>query len=102
VRTNIARSTGDGTFDAAYATSLSADAVPVLVEAIQRLGYHDRRGVARGLGLRWNGVDEGDLRAWSVARWLAFKSLREKRDALAAADTSILPLETKPAIRAIR
>jgi hypothetical protein len=97
VRSNLARSTGDGTFDAYYATSLSADAIPTLVEALPSLGYHDRCNVARDLKQKWDGTQQTDIRTWSMSRWLALRSLAAHREALQAADCGSMPA-TSPSI----
>ena len=49
VRTNTARAAAGRSFDARYATSLSADAVPALVEALPALRSEDRCAVATDL-----------------------------------------------------
>jgi hypothetical protein len=92
VRTNLARSSGDGTFDAYYAASLSADAVPTLVEALPSLGYHDRCDVARDLSQKWDGTPQSDIRIWSVSRWLALRTLQTHSEVLREADCGSLPV----------
>src|SRR5690606_6129025 len=56
-RTNIARNAeavaGDPRLDIAYATSLSADAVPVLLSSLPELTGEERCAVATGLLERW-------------------------------------------------
>jgi hypothetical protein len=97
VRTNLARSSGDGTFDSRYATSLSADAVPELIESLGAMGFHDRSDVARDLKSKWDGVLQPDLRSWSLSRWRARVALSDGREALDEADTSTGQRVTEPA-----
>jgi len=68
VRTNVAR-IGDGvTFDAAYVSQLSADAVPELLSALPALPPEGRCQVARALLRRWDtSPATSDWRAWSLS-----------------------------------
>ncbi|MGH7557901.1 MAG: DUF4153 domain-containing protein [Gemmatimonadota bacterium] len=69
---------GRPAFDARYASSLSADAVPALLEVISRLGPWQRCAVAEGLldgRQRWN---TSDWRTWNLSR-------RRARDAIGEA-----------------
>ena len=52
-RTNLARAKAGRSFDARYATRLSADAVPQLVAALTDLNAQDRCTVAAGILKRW-------------------------------------------------
>jgi hypothetical protein len=56
------------TFDAEYASGLSADAVPALVEAVQPLEGPVQRRLARTLLTRWASDEPPDWRSWSLAR----------------------------------
>lgn len=72
-RTNLARlasGPAPGRFDAAYVASLSADAVPVLVAALDSLPPEAQCRLARRLLRRWGPEREASLRDWnwSVAR----------------------------------
>jgi hypothetical protein len=101
VRTNAAHATlsvtselnflrGDG-FDARYLTSLSADAVPSLIEAIPSASQENRPAIARALLFRWSGPDNQDWRAWSWSRARAHATVNAHIDelsALAGADVS--------------
>jgi hypothetical protein len=53
-------------FDACYASSLSADAVPAVLAVLPALD-HERQGIAQGLLRRWSPRDE-DRRTWSFGR----------------------------------
>lgn len=66
---NASRSTANGAaFDAAYAVSLGADAVPVLLEALPALHRDARCATARGLLARANGSSGGDWRTFNLSR----------------------------------
>ena len=72
-RTNVARmSSVDAPvrFDVAYATSLSADAVPVLIDALPALPPDVQCPIARRLLRRWSPDRDRSIRSWnwSVAR----------------------------------
>ncbi|HEX9918624.1 MAG TPA: DUF4173 domain-containing protein, partial [Pyrinomonadaceae bacterium] len=76
VRANVAHARAGRSFDAAYAASLSADAVPALVAALSSLNRDDRCLVARELSGRWSGRVPGeDWRAWNLARSRARHSI---------------------------
>ncbi len=64
VRANRHAPTG---FDLEYALSLSADAVPALLEAAPSLPPAEQGALAARLRARWSGP-EPDLRSWSLAR----------------------------------
>ncbi|MCA1591519.1 MAG: DUF4173 domain-containing protein [Acidobacteria bacterium] len=66
VRTNAALALEIRRFDAAYATSLGADAVPALIEALPSLRPRDRRYVSATL-LRWT-EKQSDWRTWNWSR----------------------------------
>lgn len=70
VRHNLDRPTEARPFDARYATTLGADAVPALVEALPRLDSNDRCLVVTRLLNRW--VDgehaQTDWRTWNWSR----------------------------------
>jgi Domain of unknown function (DUF4173) len=66
VRVNGARAAAGGSYDAAYGTSLSADAVPTLLRTLPTLPAPARCAAARGLADRW----DRELRypsRWNVA-----------------------------------
>jgi len=68
VRTNLARPGSERPFDGWYAASLSADAVPQLLEALPRLDGRARCVVAGRLLERLERVGRDDWRSWNFAR----------------------------------
>jgi hypothetical protein len=68
IRTNVAQARQGRAFDAVYATTLSADAVPALVRALPALTQDERCLAARVLLARWSPLADADWRAWSMAR----------------------------------
>jgi hypothetical protein len=82
VKTNLNRPVAERPFDAKYAVSLSADAVPVLIDALPRLSAADRCVVVRGLLSRWSGAVQPDWRTWNWSRARARSVVRSQADAL--------------------
>ena len=68
VRTNAARQAGPVPFDSRYAASLSADAVPALVEALSSLPEAQRRSLAECIAARWSPPEDPDWRTWNWGR----------------------------------
>jgi hypothetical protein len=68
-RVNLARASSTGpAFDAAYAAgTLSADAVPALLDALPRLPAATREQVTKQLSSRWGGASTRDWRSWNWA-----------------------------------
>lgn len=90
VRANAARAGAGSPFDAAYATSLGADAVPALLSALPSLEPDARCLVARRLG-SLRPADAGDWRTWNVSRSRARRLLDERRSELIAMGGSCMP-----------
>ena len=67
VKTNLNRPVAERPFDAKYALTLSADAVPALIDALPRLSTADRGVVVCGLVSRWSKQD-ADWRTWNWSR----------------------------------
>jgi hypothetical protein len=82
VRTNLARAANHPPFDAVYAASLSADAVPDLLAALPRLDEREKCSAAQGLLARWSGDD--DWRSWNLSRARAHRAVREHAASLRA------------------
>ncbi len=85
VRRNLDRPGEGRPFDAAYAVSLSGDAVPVLLNALPRLPPKDRCDIATVLLHRWGEASDADWRTWNWGRARARRLVAEHRPALTAA-----------------
>jgi hypothetical protein len=82
VKANLARAgTGRG-FDAIYATSLSADAVPSLVGSLPSLTPYERRIVAARLLSRWTPLEHADWKSASWSRREAWRALLQNSSLL--------------------
>jgi hypothetical protein len=78
-RTNVARMASAGTsvrFDVAYATTLSADAVPVLLDALPALPADVQCPLAQHMLRRWGPERERSLRSWSWSASRASDAVR--------------------------
>lgn len=78
VRVNMSRAT-TRPFDAAYATSLSADAVPTLVAGLPRLDRVARCWTEQLLRRRWLAIDESNHHDWRSANWASQTEIRLAR-----------------------
>jgi hypothetical protein len=85
VRTNTERAAEGRRFDARYAASLSADAVPTLVGALPRVGEADRCLLVDALRRHRSELEATDWRAWSLSRRQAAAALRSEPFRAAAA-----------------
>jgi hypothetical protein len=90
-RTNVARMASAAAaadapvrFDVAYATSLSADAVPVLIDALPTLPADVQCPLARHMLRGWPPSDERSLRSWSWSAARASDAVREHETQLRA------------------
>lgn len=83
VRVNAGRPDVATRFDASYAVSLSADAVPALVEVLDRLGPEQRATIAERLNASWAAPAEPDWRTWSLARDQARQAVASRAAELA-------------------
>ncbi len=83
VRANLAHARAGRAFDANYATTLSADAVPALIRALPGLTQDERCLAARELLARWSGAD-ADWRAWNMARSDAWRTVATQAESLHA------------------
>jgi hypothetical protein len=78
-RTNVARATSADAairFDAAYAASLSEDAVPVLIEALPALPADLQCPIARRMLRRWAPDRERSIRSWNWSAERASDAVR--------------------------
>ncbi len=83
VRVNAARADAPLRFDAAYAASLSADAVPPLLAALPNVRPELRCAAADRLLDRWHASD-ADWRSWSLSRGRARAAVARHEQALRA------------------
>jgi hypothetical protein len=83
VRVNAGRADAPMRFDAPYAASLSADAVPPLLAALPAVRHELRCAAADRLLDRWDRSD-ADWRSWSLARGRARSAVAKRRGELAA------------------
>lgn len=82
VRINAAHAQAGRAFDVDYATSLSADAVPALFEAMPALGRYNRCVIAADLLDRRGSLESVDWRTWNRSRSLARGLLEERAGVL--------------------
>jgi hypothetical protein len=83
-RTNSARVKAGRSFDARYATWLSADAAPELVSALPSLNPPDGCTVAASILKRWPPSEKPDWRTWSWGRAEARRVVNENAATLQA------------------
>jgi uncharacterized protein DUF4153 len=84
VRTNLNRPAAERPFDAKYAVSLGADAVPPLLEALPNLDPPSQCVIATKLLKRWSSASDTDWRNWNWSRSRARRLVTERADALRA------------------
>ncbi|HEX8649544.1 MAG TPA: DUF4173 domain-containing protein [Pyrinomonadaceae bacterium] len=82
VRVNVDHAQMGRAFDADYAASLSADAVPALLAALPDLGRYNRCMIANDLLDRLSSLESGDWRTWNRSRSVARDRLIENSSAL--------------------
>ena len=82
VRSNLARIEQQKPFDAQYAASLSADAVPALVGSFGMLSADQRCEVAGGLVRRFGVPERQDFRSWNFSGDRALRLLAEHPEVL--------------------
>lgn len=82
VRANVAHALEGRAFDAGYASSLSADATPALIESLPFLSRNDQCVITRSVLDRWTQSEQTDWRTWNRARSQARASVRESVAAL--------------------
>ncbi len=78
VRTNVAHKQTGRELDATYAFSLSADAVPALVEALPALTRNEQRIIAVQLLYQRTLLEESDWRTWNWSRSEAARILQRE------------------------
>jgi len=78
VRTNSAQVRAGRSFDSLYVSSLSADAVPALVEALPAMNHYDQCMVTTSLLRRYDELGRQDWRSWNRSRAVALKLIEER------------------------
>ncbi|HEX8921646.1 MAG TPA: DUF4173 domain-containing protein, partial [Pyrinomonadaceae bacterium] len=68
VRTNMSLAQSGHNFDAAYAASLSADAVPALVDALPTTNHYNQCVMTMSLLTRYEELGRSDWRTWNLSR----------------------------------
>ena len=79
VRTNAARTAQTHQFDAVYAVSLSADAVPALVASLPSLPPGVQQDVTARLLPLYSKDAAADWRSWNWGRQSAFDAVQSQR-----------------------
>ena len=85
VRTNLSRLDDGRAFDAGYASILSADAIPSLIERFDTLPAAERCMLATAIRERQSESDDG-LRSWNWSRYQATRLTTANEDRLTCAD----------------
>ena len=94
VRANLAHAGNGRAFDAEYAASLSADAIPALTAALPTLPVTAQGTLAVRLLPLWS-HDPGDWRSWSLGRDQAFRAVQSRRADLLADQQFAPPVSTE-------
>ncbi|MGH7520856.1 MAG: DUF4153 domain-containing protein [Gemmatimonadales bacterium] len=94
LKTNLNRPVAERPFDARYASTLGADAVPALLDALPRLTVEDRCLVVWRLLRRWDDSNS-DWRTWNWSRARARALLREQSGALRESCKDVKPEVTR-------
>jgi hypothetical protein len=81
-RENLSHFAHTGRYDAYYNLCLSADAVPVLVEAVSDLPEEQASLMAECLLKRWSSTKPTDWREWNWGRWSARRAVEQNRELL--------------------
>lgn len=68
VRSNLSLAQSGRSFDAAYAASLSADAVPALVDALPSVNHYNQCVMTTTLLERYDELNRADWRTWNLSR----------------------------------
>jgi len=87
VRTNVRLMQQGRSFDSAYVTNLSDDAVPALLETMPAMKFEARCRVKWQLAWRLQDAkNENDFRTWNFSRWQARQKMTQYSESLDASD----------------
>jgi hypothetical protein len=93
VRTNVRLMQEGRMFDSQYATELSDDAAPALLESLPVMSFEQQCVVKNRLARRFKTAQtENDFRTWNFSRWRARRAMNAYAESL---DTSDCPENTK-------
>jgi hypothetical protein len=93
VRTNVRLMQEGRMFDSRYATELSDDATPALLESLPVMNFEQQCVVKYRLARRFETAQtENDFRTWNFSRWRARRAMNAYAESL---DTSACPENTK-------
>lgn len=92
-RVNLDRARAGHEFDAAYATYLSADAVPTLIAALPDIDPQQGCVAAARILERWSPPDEREWRTWNRGRSRAWRAVERAERELEAAACPPAPAE---------
>jgi hypothetical protein len=85
VRTNVRLMQEGRSFDSAYVTNLSDDAVPALLETMPTMKFEQQCTVRWKLARRFQAAQtENDFRTWNWSRWLARRKMSQYGESLDA------------------
>ncbi len=76
-RVNVERLAAGQRFDAEYAAGLSADAVPVLIDALPRMAPEERTLLSARLAERWAKPGQPGWRDWNWSRMRAYQAVTD-------------------------
>ena len=89
VRSQISRAGKGSNLDSRYIASLSADAVPAIIQSLPLLQEEERSCLARNLLSRYGGEAQTDWRTWNFSRSRARELISANREVLADAANRI-------------
>ncbi|MEM8485113.1 MAG: DUF4173 domain-containing protein [Bacteroidota bacterium] len=96
VKTNMQRAIAGAELDHEYLLTLSADAVPAMLELLPELNMADQRKLAGSLYAAWQTQPENDWRSWNLSHYRARVAM-EKSMSQGGLIVSQLPLPLQPA-----
>jgi hypothetical protein len=83
VRTNVRLMQQGRSFDSAYVTNLSDDAVPALLESMSVMNFEQQCPLRYKLVRRFEAAKhENDFRTWNISRWQARREMAQNSDRL--------------------
>jgi hypothetical protein len=90
-RVNLDRAAAGKEYDGNYLRTLSADAVPAILERLDKLPDVERCRAGAMLVDRWSGPRRGGWRAWNLSDWRARRLVGPIKDRLTCPGVSQMP-----------